>query len=165
MQNNEHLDIDREQEAHEYHNAQPINFDLTVTKETIVPNIQTSIETLIQGVEDGDLNALDVFATFKKIEGIFTNAKKKVEEYAHDEADKYEKTFTFSGVTFTKKEGAKRLQFHEDHIISQLSEKIKERQELVKVATNSKDSIFDSEGVEVSKVSIKQDKSSLQVKF
>jgi len=159
------FDIDREQEAHEYRNAQPSNFDLTVTKETIVPNIQTSIDTLIRGVEDGEINALDVFATFKKIETVFNGAKKKVETYAQDEADKYDKTFTFSGVTFTKKKGAKRLQFQEDHIISELSEKIKERQNLVKLATNSKDSIFDSEGVEVSKVSIKQDKSSLQVKF
>jgi hypothetical protein len=57
------------------------------------------------------------------------------------------------------------LQFQEDHIISELSEKIKERQELVKVATSSKEPIFDSEGVKVNKVSIKQDKSSLQVKF
>jgi hypothetical protein len=57
------------------------------------------------------------------------------------------------------------LQFNEDAVCAELSEKLKQRQELVKLATNSKDMIFDSEGVEVPKVSIKFDKSSLTVKY
>lgn len=163
MQENHNLDIDREQEAHEYQNAQP--FDLTVTKESIVPNVQTGIETLIQGVKDGNINALDVFATFNKLDKIFIDAKSKVEKYAFDEADKYDKAFTFSGVTFTKREGSETLNYKEDHICKELSEKLKERQDLVKLATKSKDVIFDSEGNEVTKVSKNYGKSSLSVKF
>lgn len=163
MQENHIHDIDREQEAHEYHNAQP--FDLTVTKESIVPNVQTSIETLLQGVENGEINGLDVFATFKKLEKIFNDAKVKVEKYAQDEAEKFEKTFTFSGVTFTRVDGRESLNYSEDHICAELSEKLKQRQELVKVATKSKEQVFDSEGNEVTKVSSKYSKSSLSVKF
>ena len=160
---NQNLDIDREQEAHEYQNAQP--FDLTVTKDTIVPILQTAIETLIQGVYTRHLNALDVFATFKKLERVFSDAKSKIETYAFDEADNYDKTFTFSGVEFTKKEGSKRLQFQEDYLIKDLTEKLKQRQELVKLATNSKDDIFGSDGIKVEPVTVKFDKSSLSVKF
>lgn len=163
MQENHIYDIDREQEAHEYQNAQP--FDLTVTKDSIVPNVQTSIETLIKGVENGEINALDVFATFKKLEKVFIDAKTKVEKFAFDEADKYDKTFTFSGVSFTKKEGSETFNYKDDHLCKELSEKLKLRQDLVKLATKSKDVIFDSEGNEVTRVSSNYGKASLSVKF
>lgn len=164
MQENHNLDIDREAEAHGYATAQP-NFDLIVTKDSIVPNVQTGIETLLQGVENGQINGLDVFATFKKLEKIFTDAKQKVEKYAFDEADMYEKTFKHSGVTFTKTEGRETLNYSEDHICKELSEKLEARKALVKVATKSKDVIFDSEGNEVTKVSSTFSKASLSVKF
>jgi hypothetical protein len=46
-----------------------------------------------------------------------------------------------------------------------LEAKLKERAELIKVATKSKDTIYDSEGVEVTKVSSTQRKSSLAISF
>ena len=163
MQDNHNLDIDREQEAHEYNNAQP--FDLTIAKESIVPNTQTAIETLLNGVENWEINGLDVFATFKKLEKVFNEAKTKVEKYAIDEAEKHDKTFTFSGVTFTRVDGRETLQFSEDHVCKELEEKLAERKALVKVATKGKEQVFDSEGNEVTKVSSKYSKSSLAVKF
>lgn len=164
MQENHILDVDREDEAHGYATAQP-NFDLTVTKDSIVPNVQTGIETLLQGVENGEINGLDVFATFKKLEKIFTDAKQKVEKYAFDEAENYEKTFIYSGLQFTKNEGREMLQYKEDYLCKELSEKLKARELLVKKATKSKDMIFDSDGIEVTKVSSTFGKASLSVKF
>ena len=161
MQENHIHDIDREQEEHEYHNAQP-NFDLTVAKDSIIPNVQTGIETLVNGIESGEINALDVFATFKKLEKIFTDAKVKVESHAFVEADKYDKTFTFSGVSFTRKDGSESMNYQEDDLCKELSEKLKQRQELVKLATKSKEPIYDADGVQVPKVSSKFGKSSLK---
>jgi hypothetical protein len=46
-----------------------------------------------------------------------------------------------------------------------LNEKLKQRQDLIKVATASKEAIFDENGIEVTKVSLKPTKSSLSVKF
>ena len=159
------LDIDREAEAHGYANAQPHDFDLQLAKESLIPTFQSNIEKLIEGVENGELNPLDVYAPFKKIEKMFKEAHSKIESYAMDEASKNDKTFVYSGVTFTSKEGSKKLQFSEDHVIKELQDKIKTRQELLKVAHASKEPIYDSEGVEVPKVSVKFDKSSLSVKF
>jgi hypothetical protein len=161
------LDIDREAQAHDYENAQPYpSFYLTVAMQSFEPNTRTTIETLIEAVKSGEINALDVYAPFKKLEAIFSEAKKSIEAYAQDEADLYtEKTFTHAGVSFTKKEGSKRLQFGEDHVIQELQDKIKARQDLLKAALSTKDCIFDSEGNEVPKVSCKYDKSSLTVKF
>ena len=167
MQENHIYDIDREAEAHGYENAQPnANFDLQIAKESIVPTFESNINTIIQGVESGEINALDAFASFKRLEAIFKDARERVDRLAFDEAEKYnEKTFSYSGVKFTVKQGSERLNYNEDHVCSDLAEKLKQRQELVKLATKSKDLIYDSEGIEVTKVSSKFDKSSLTVKF
>lgn len=69
------------------------------------------------------------------------------------------------GVTFTPKAGAKKLQYEEDPYYLELKEQLKKREELLKTATNSNNVIFDSNGVEVPKVSVKYDKSSITVKF
>lgn len=161
----ENLDIDREAEAHGWANAQPNNFDLVVAKESLIPTVENSIQTLIHGVEDGEVTALDVFATFKRLEKIFDEAKRKVEEMAMSEAMKYDKTFVIAGVEFTQREGSKTLNYSEDFLIKELSEKLKQRQELIKVATNSKEPIYDENGIEVTKVSLKDSKSSLSIKF
>jgi hypothetical protein len=116
-------------------------------------------------VDNGELKALEVFAVYKKLEKIFDEAKKKVEEPAMDEARSYDKTFVIAGVEFTSKEGSKLLNYSEDFLIQELSEKLKQRQDLIKVATASKEAIYDADGIEVTKVSLKPTKSSLMVKF
>lgn len=167
---NEKLDIDREAEAHGFENEPKkttVNdFDLTVTKESIVPNFQTGINTLIEAVENGYLNPLDVFATFKKLEKMFSESKMKIEEHAFKEADMYsEKTFAKFGVTFTKREGSAKLQYSEDSEVQRLENELKSRKDLVKVATNSNEAVYDHNACQVGKVSVKIDKSSLSVKF
>jgi hypothetical protein len=165
IENNMH-DIDRDAEAHGWANAQPnANFDLQVAKESLIPTVESTIQTLIDGVEDGEVTALDVFATFKKLERIFDDAKRKVESLAMYEATKYDKTFIISGVEFTSKEGSKLLNYDEDFLIRELTLQIKQRQELIKVATASKEAIYDANGIEVTKCSLKPTKSSLTVKF
>ena len=165
IENNMH-DIDRDAEANGWANAQPnANFDLVVAKDSLVPTVEGFIKTLNEGVDNGELKALEVFAVYKKLEKIFDEAKRKVEETAMDEATKYDKTFTIAGVEFTSKEGSKLLNYSEDFLIKDLNEKLKQRQELIKVATASKEPIYDADGIEVTKVSLKPTKSSLMVKF
>jgi hypothetical protein len=165
IENNMH-DIDRDAEANGWANAQPnANFDLVVAKDSLVPTVEGFIKTLNEGVDNGELKALEVFAVYKKLEKIFDEAKRKVEETAMDEARSYDKTFVIAGVEFTSKEGSKLLNYSEDFLIQELSEKLKQRQELIKVATASKEAIYDADGIEVTKVSLKPTKSSLMVKF
>ena len=64
---------------------------------------------------------------------------------------------------FTRKDGAKKLNYSEDLYYSNLQTKLKAREELLKVAQKS--TIYDDEGVEVPKVSISHNKDSLMVKF
>ena len=75
-----------------------------------------------------------------------------------------EKTIVL-GVEFTPNNGRSMMQYQEDAVWCELSEKLKERENLLKLASNSKDEIYDSEGVQVCKVSVNYSKSSLTIKF
>lgn len=141
-------------------------YKLNEASKTTIKTLETSVEELVKGVDLGLINPLDVFASFDKMAKILTEGKKKVDISALEEAQKYgDKSFDYRGVKFTFKNGSKALQYNEDHLVEVLEEKLKERKELVKLATNSKEDIYDSEGVKVEKVSIKHGKDSLSVKF
>lgn len=62
---------------------------------------------------------------------------------------------TENGVKFTLMNTGDRLDYEQDQVYKQLSDKLKERGELLKLAYKSKDTIFDNEGIEVPKVGIK----------
>ena len=72
---------------------------------------------------------------------------------------------SFNGVEFNPVNPKESFVYEEDDICAKLSAQLKERQDLVKLASKSKDVIFDSTGAEVSKVSSKFSKSSITIKF
>ena len=76
-----------------------------------------------------------------------------------------QENFEAFGIKGTYRIGGESLNYKEDIVYAELEAKLKERAELIKVATKSKDTIYDSEGVEVTKVSSTQIKSSLAISF
>jgi hypothetical protein len=155
MEHLEQVDIDQQAKQHDYETAQPKN---------VIEKTTQGINAIVEAVENGVVNPLDAFASFNKLEKLFKEAKVKIDELARDEAEKYTaKTFTFGNVEFTRKDGAKKLNYSEDLFYSNLQAKLKAREELLKVAQKS--TIYDDEGVEVPKVSISYNKDSLMVKF
>lgn len=76
-----------------------------------------------------------------------------------------QENFECFGIKGTYRSGGESLNYKEDIVYAELEAKLKERAELIKVATKSKDTIYDSEGVEVTKVSSTQRKSSLAISF
>jgi hypothetical protein len=154
MEHLEQVDIDLQAKEHDYETAQP----------NVIEKTTQGINAIVEAVEAGVVNPLDAFASFNKLEKLFKEAKVKIDELARDEADKYTaKTFTFGNVEFTRKDGAKKLNYAEDLLYSNLQTQLKAREELLKVAQKS--TIYDDEGVEVPKVSISYNKDSLMVKF
>ena len=155
MEHLEQVDIDQQAKQHDYETAQPKN---------VIEKTTQGINAIVEAVENGVVNPLDAFASFNKLEKLFKEAKVKIDEMARDEAEKYTaKTFTFGNVEFTRKDGAKKLNYSEDLVYSNLQANLKAREELLKVAQKS--TIYDDEGVEVPKVSISYSKDSLSVKF
>jgi hypothetical protein len=154
MEHLEQVDIDLQAKEHDYQTAQP----------NVIEKTTQGINAIVQAVEAGVVNPLDAFASFNKLEKLFKEAKVKIDELARDEAEKYTaKTFTFGNVEFTRKDGAKKLNYSEDLLYNNLQAQLKAREELLKVAQKS--TIYDDEGVEVPKVSISYNKDSLMVKF
>ena len=76
-----------------------------------------------------------------------------------------QENFEAFGLKGTFRNGCEKLNFSEDEVVAELEEKLKQRKELVKVATKSDEPIFDSDGIEVPKVSSTQIKSSLSISF
>jgi hypothetical protein len=154
MEHLEDFGVDLQAKEHDYQTAQP----------NVIEKTTQGINAIVQAVENGVVNPLDAFASFNKLEKLFKEAKVKIDELARDEAEKYTaKTFTFGNVEFTRKDGAKKLNYSEDLLYSNLQVQLKAREELLKVAQKS--TIYDDEGVEVPKVSISHNKDSLSVKF
>jgi hypothetical protein len=154
MEHLEDFGVDLQAKQHDYETAQP----------NVIEKTTQGINAIVEAVENGVVNPLDAFASFNKLEKLFKEAKVKIDELARDEAEKYTaKTFTFGNVEFTRKDGAKKLNYAEDLLYSNLQTQLKAREELLKVAQKS--TIYDDEGVEVPKVSISYNKDSLMVKF
>lgn len=76
-----------------------------------------------------------------------------------------QENFEAFGIKGTYRSGGETLNYKEDYVYAELEQKLKERAKLIKVATKSKDTIYDSEGIEVTKVSSTQRKSSLAITF
>jgi len=73
--------------------------------------------------------------------------------------------FEAYGMEFTEKNGSSRLNYKDDEVWLELNAKLKEREELLKVAEKSKEQIFDNEGVEVPRVSRSGGGEILNVKY
>jgi hypothetical protein len=76
-----------------------------------------------------------------------------------------QENFEAFGVKGTYRNGGETLNYKEDQVYNELETKLKERAELIKVATKSTETIYDSEGIEVTRVSSTSRKSSLSITF
>ena len=116
---------------------------------------------LVQGVfDDGLVDPMKVMSNIVRLKAVIDSADK-----AFRERLSLPSAASWNGVTFTPKNGSEKLVYEEDAVCKDLSEKLKARQELVKLATKSKDAIYDSEGCEVTRVSSKFDKASITISF
>lgn len=109
---------------------------------------------------EGLLDEKKVFSNICRLKEVVNSADKAFRERLNIEGIE-----SINGVDFSHKNGAKRLNYSEDVIYNELAEKLKAREELLKLSHNSKDVIFDSEGCEVPKVTARFDKSIITVKF
>lgn len=143
------------------------NFDLQVAKDSALIQTQSVIDTLVTAVMDGNLEALIPYAVFDKMEKLVKEGKAKVESYAQDEALNYPtKSFEFSGVQYTVKQGYAQMDYDSDPIYSDLKAKLDARKKQLDLVAKSGVTMYDDQGFEVPKVGVKgYTKDSLIVKF
>ena len=121
---------------------------------------QVGRDLVNQLFENGEIDPLKVWSNIVRLKEVVNNADKAFRDriIINTKEDA-------NGVEFSFKNGSKKLNYEEDLIYLEIKESLSQRAELLKTAHNSKDVIFDSNGIEVPKVGCTYDKSSVVVKF
>lgn len=106
-------------------------------------------------LNDGTLSPLAVYINCKKIVEFYTTAIDKLKDSASTEGYKFNKQQQLGAKVEMKNTGDK-LDYSSDAIYAELEAKLKARKELLNFSYKSYSAtIFDEEGIEVPKVSIK----------
>lgn len=121
---------------------------------------QTGLDLVSKIFNEGTQSPIEVYSNIVRLKSVIDSADKAFRERLNlSNAD------SFNGVTFTPKNGAESLNYSEDSVYAELEAKLKQRAELLKVASKSDEAIFDAEGCEVPRVSKKYNKPSIVVTF
>jgi len=131
-------------------------YDATFTKKEAQ---QTGINLAKTIIDGGEVSKHEALANLVRLSEVINNAITEIKESVIHEK------VTILGVEFTPTNGRIMYNFKDDYLWSELSNKLKQREELLKVALKSDEVIFDSEGIEVPKISTSNSKSSLTIKF
>ncbi|MFK7900919.1 MAG: hypothetical protein AB8B61_09200 [Cyclobacteriaceae bacterium] len=118
--------------------------------------IQERKDIILDNIGKGLMCPLDVFKTSKGLKQLCEELIKYTEQDAKIELSKYNKEQrTFGSVSFEFSNTGERLDYSKDHVVSDLERQLKERKDLVKLATKSKDKLYDGDGIEVTRVPVK----------
>ena len=120
---------------------------------------KSSLEFANGIVESGDYNITEVYSQALRLKESLTTIESILKDSLPQEK------FEAYGIKATYRNGGDTINFKDDEVIKQLEKKIAERKELLKVALKSENSIYDSEGIEVPKVSTTPRKSGLSITF
>ena len=131
-------------------------YDATFTKREA---INTGINLAQSIIDNGNVSKHEALANFIRLNEVISNTISTLKESVS--LDKV----TVLGVEFTPTNGRSMPQFSDDQTWCEINEKLKQREELLKVAMKSKDEIYDSEGILVPKISVKYSKDSLVIKY
>jgi hypothetical protein len=121
---------------------------------------QTGIDLINRMFEAGDKTPVQFYSNIARLKAVIDAADRAFRDRVNLPA-----VDSYNGVTFTPKNGAESLNYDEDDIYVLLENKLKQRQELLKVASKTDEIIYDSEGCEVPKVSRKFNKPSIVITF
>lgn len=125
-----------------------IRFPHTLTKKKAQTQGKEAAKALLDKGEVDALEALSNFARFEEVIKAFVSELRK-------NAVVPEKEYSKNGVKFTTRSSGDRYDYAQDSVYAELQQKLSERKELLDLARKSKDTIYDSEGVEVPKVGVK----------
>ena len=112
-----------------------------------------------QILSHGEIDKYELFSQAERLATVTANIRDEIKSHLPKE-----KHVAF-GIEVNPVSGRTMIQFQDDLVWSELKEKMQQREELLKVALKSNEPIYDSEGVEVPKVSVKYASDSLQVKY
>lgn len=120
---------------------------------------QQGVNLVKQVLENGNATIEDLTANIVRLKEVINSADAEVRKHLPEE------NFEHLGVKFSYASGGDTINYKDDEVWANLKKKLDQRQELLKTALKSDELIFDSEGVEVPKVSTTARKSSIRISF
>lgn len=120
---------------------------------------QTGVNLVNEVIEKGEVDKHEFMANLARLKEVVNSADAEMRKHIPEES------FKAFGVEFTPVQGGKILQYEEDPVYAEIKKQLKDREELLKLAFKSDSEIYDSEGVQVPKVSFTNRKSSITIKF
>tara|TARA_R110000868_G_scaffold54519_1_gene170397 strand:- start:117 stop:569 length:453 start_codon:yes stop_codon:yes gene_type:complete len=131
-------------------------YDATFTKKDAQ---NTGLNLAKQIIDGGEVSKHEALANLVRLNEVISNAITEIKQSVENEK------VTVLGVEFTPMNGRIMYDFKDDEVWLSLNNKLKQREELLKVALKSDEDIFDSDGCQVPKVNVNYSKSSLTIKF
>jgi hypothetical protein len=110
-------------------------------------------------IEAGEVDKYEAFTQAVRMSNALEIIKDEIKSHLPKE-----KHVAF-GVEISPISGRTMIQFQDDEMWQQLKHKLQQREELLKLALKSDEVFYDSDGVEVPKVSVKYASDSIQVKY
>ncbi len=120
-----------------------------MTKKEIIAQAE---QNALQMMDDGHLDEFETIASVERLKA-YVESYSKIIRKMIDQVP--EKEYKKSNVVFSMRNTGDRLDYMQDDIYEKLSNQLKERADLLKVAYKSTDAIYDADGVQVPKVGIK----------
>ena len=131
-------------------------YDATFTKKEAVSTGKQLADNIING---GNVSKHEALANLVRLNEVVSTAITELKDNVF-----FEKVSVL-GVDFTPTNGRTVINYKEDEVWQELSNQLKQREELLKVALNQSEPFYDADGVEVPKVSKSSAKSSLTIKY
>lgn len=131
-------------------------YDATFTKKDAINTGKQLADNIING---GNVSKHKALANLVRLNDVVSTAITELKDNVC-----FEKVSVL-GVEFTPTNGRTMINYKEDEVWQELSDQLKQREELLKVALSQSEPFFDSEGVEVPKVSKSSAKSGLTIKY
>jgi hypothetical protein len=110
-------------------------------------------------IESGEHDKIELFAQAERMSLAVSTIKDEIKSTLPREKQ------TAFGIEISPVNGRQMIQYADDPIYADLQKKLKDREELLKLALKTETTFYDSEGIEVPKVSVKYAADSLQVKY
>ena len=115
-------------------------------------------------LDDGELDVAEVFIDATRVSEYLSNFISNIKPHINE--SQYGKSYDTKAANISFRNTGDRLDYDQDEVYKELKEQLKAREELLKMAYKSKDSIYDGEAAEVMRVGIKTvGKETLVIKF
>jgi hypothetical protein len=135
----------REQEA----------FDFSASKKAIIEQGQKFVTAV---KDSGEVDKFELLSRVVRLKEFVNTLDAELRKEFTEKASGY-------GIELIPVNGRKMVQYADDPVYADLQKQLKDREELLKTALATDCEFYDSEGVQVPKVSVKYSADSLQVKF